>query len=200
MTDPQWVGLQNVEKSHCEAPRTFSIPRLEQRVALKVGDLVKLVFESDRPSTKGFTAERMWVEVREVRAADFVGALDNQPSFLANLQPGDLIEFGPEHVAALDSPPSGLQLPLGQFALVSRDLLGAGAFPTEAYRQVPASSDSSGWVVVSEHGATPGLVPMLVDDLVAAFRILDSILDEPVGSRWKWDPDRLEYASQPSLV
>lgn len=142
MTGPQWVGLQNVEASHREAPRTFSIPRSDQRSRLNVGDLVKLVFEADRPSAKGFTAERMWVEVREIRPSGFVGALDSQPSFISNLQPGDQVEFGPEHVAALRSSASGLELPFGQFALVSRDVAEGESWPAEAYRQVAAAVDS----------------------------------------------------------
>lgn len=197
MTGPRWIGLQNVEASHREAPRTFSIPRSDQRSQLKVGALVKLIFQADGPSAKGFTAERMWVQVVEIRASGFVGALDNQPSFLSNLQPGDRIAFGPEHVAALRASPSGLDLPFGQFALVSRDVAEDGSWPAEAYRRQAGAVDSSGWVVLGERGESPGMVPMLVDDLIAAFRILDSILDEPFGSRWVWDPDRVEYVPSP---
>jgi hypothetical protein len=63
MTKSRWVGLLNVEHSHRNAPRTFSIPRSDQRTQLKPGDLVKLVFEADPPSSTGLNAERMWVTV-----------------------------------------------------------------------------------------------------------------------------------------
>jgi hypothetical protein len=63
----RWIGLQNVETSHRRDPITFSIPRSDQREALKAGDLVKLIFQADPPSPAGLTAERMWVEVREVQ-------------------------------------------------------------------------------------------------------------------------------------
>ena len=197
MTDALWIGLEDVVKTHRAAPRTYSIPRADQRTALKVGDLVKLVFQADRPSPRGFTAERMWVQVLEVLPHGFVGALDNQPSFLRNLRPGDRIEFGPQHVAALSGSPTGLELPYGQFALVSREVV-HGGWPTDAHREPPADPKASGWVVRGPAGDAPGFVQMLVDDLLRDFRVLDSILDEPVGSHWVWDDESLEYVAQPN--
>jgi hypothetical protein len=158
---------------------------------------VKLVFEADGPSDRGFTAERMWVEVREVHPHGYLGALDNVPSFLAELQPGDLIAFGAEHVIALEQSPTGLPLPYGQYALVSKDIIESDAWPTAAYRETPAAADSSGWVLTASTSKEP-LVPILVDDLVTQFRILDSILDEPVGTQWVWNPDTVEYTLRPT--
>lgn len=197
MTQSRWVGLQNVEESHRADPISFSIPRSDQRTSLQVGHLVKLIFTADPPSARGLTAERMWVAVQEVRDGRFVGALDNQPSFITNLQPGDAVHFGPEHVAALYTSPSGLKVPYRQFALVSRDLFDDGQFPVEAHRVPPATDDSSGWVVLTRPGDRDPSVRILVQELVARFRILDSILDEPVGTRWGWDSDRLEYVARP---
>jgi hypothetical protein len=189
----RWVSLQNVEESHRADPVAFSIPRSDQRASLQVGNLVKLIFIADPPSPRGLTAERMWVAVQEVRDGRYVGSLDNQPSFIADLEPGDTVHFGPEHVAALYTSPTGLRVPYRQFAWVSRDLFDAGAFPIEAHRVQPETADSSGWVVLSTPDNRDALEPILVQELVARFRILDSILDEPVGTRWTWDADRLEY-------
>jgi hypothetical protein len=197
MAASRWVGLESVEERHRADPVTFSIPRSDQRASLQVGDLVKLIFTADPPSSAGLTAERMWVEVREVCEGRFVGALDNQPSFIADLEPGDAVHFGPEHVAALYASPSGLTVPYQLFAMVTRDVLDDGEFPVEAYRTSPEAGDSSGWVVVSGRGDRDALARILVQDLVARFRILDSILDEPVGTRWGWDRDRLEYVARP---
>jgi hypothetical protein len=197
MAVSRWAGLQNVETLHRADPVTFSIPRSDQRVSLQVGDLVKLIFTADPPSPAGLTAERMWVAVHDVSDGRFVGLLDNQPSFIADLKPGDAVHFGPEHVAALYTSPSGLRVPYRQFALVSRDLFDDGAFPVEAHRIPPETADSSGWVVLSTSGHRDALARILVQALVARFRILDSILDEPVGTRWAWDSDRLEYVARP---
>jgi hypothetical protein len=197
MTAPKWLGLQDVVAAHRAAPRTYSIPRADQRTRLRVGDVVKLVFEVDLPAHNGPTAERMWVEVREVWRDRYVGALDNQPSFISDLKPGDLIEFGPEHVNALYRSSSGLALPHGLFALVSVDVATGGAWPTEARREPPMSPESSGWVVRGPKGDDSELVQMPIDDLLQQFRVLDSVLDEPVGSRWIWDVSELEYRHQP---
>jgi hypothetical protein len=197
MAPPLWVGLQDVEASHREAPRTFSIPRSDQRSGLKPGDVVKLIFKADRPSERGFTAERMWVQVLEAGSSGYVGALDNQPSFLSNLEPGDRVPFGPQHVAALQSSTSGLDLPLQQFALVSRSIAEAGAWPVEAQRHPADTPESSGWVVRCEGPEASDVIRILVGDLIRQFRVLDSVLDEPVGTKWVWNTDRVEYVLQP---
>ena len=192
MTQPRWTGLQDVEAVHREAPRTFSIPRSDQRNGLRPGDRVKLVFEADRPSPRGFTAERMWVAVREARPGGYVGELTNTPSFLAGLQPGTVVEFGPRHVAALHDSPSGLALPFGLYARVSPEIAQGREWPVAAFRG-PPEPDSSGWVVLASEEPGGELVPMLVDELIDSYRVLDSILDEPVGTAWTWSPDALEY-------
>jgi hypothetical protein len=48
-------------------------------------------------------------------------------------------------------------------------------------------------VIKGAAGDQPGFVQMLVDHLLDDYGILDSILDEPVGSRWLWDEQGLEY-------
>jgi Uncharacterized protein conserved in bacteria (DUF2314) len=194
----RWIGLQDVEAAHRRDPITFSIPRSDQREALKVGDLVKLIFEADPPSPAGLTAERMWVEVREVHGQAFVGSLDNQPSFISDLQPGAVVRFGPEHVATLHTSPTGLRVPYGQSASVSRDVAENGDFPVNARRLEPTAASSSGWILSGRHGEGRGLVSALVDDLIARFRILDSVLDEPVGTSWRWSSERLEYLRGPA--
>ncbi|MFL5540894.1 MAG: hypothetical protein ACJ8J0_18020, partial [Longimicrobiaceae bacterium] len=176
-----------------EAPRTFSIPRSDQRTSLRPGDVVKLVFEADQPSERGFTAERMWVEVREVRPDGYVGVLNNRPSFLADLQPGARVAFGPQHVAALEVSPSGLDLPFGFFARVSPELARGEGWPMAAVRHPSGDPSSSGWEIGA--GDDPGgeRVPMMVDDLLQQYRVLDSILDEPAGTSWRWDDGAMEY-------
>jgi hypothetical protein len=193
MKTPRWIGLLDVEALRREAPLTFSIPRSDQRASLKVGDLVKLIFEAEPPSSTGLTAERMWVEVREVGDGRFVGSLDNQPSFIADLEPGATVRFGPEHVAAIYDSPLGLEIPYAKFALVTRDVFEDRRFPIEAHRVEPTAEDSSGWILIGPDGDAGDLRPVLVGDLIEWFRSLDSILDEPVGTRWAWNPERLEY-------
>ena len=192
MQPPKWSGLQDVEAARREAPRSYSIPRSDQRALLRPGDIVKLVFEADQPSSKGWTAERMWVIVRERNGAGFVGELDNSPSFISNLACGDLIEFQPKHVCALEKSPSGLDIPWGFFAKVSTAIAAGTAWPEVATRLVPDAPSSSGWII-AEGGDTATPTSVLVDELIASYRVLDSILDEPVGTSWRWNANSLEY-------
>jgi hypothetical protein len=193
MQQPKWTGLTDVEAVHREAPRTFSIPRSDQRRSLRPGDVVKLVFEADRPSDRGFTAERMWVEVREVRPDGYVGELSNRPSFLAGLEPGARVTFGPQHVAALEVSPSGLDLPYGLHARVSPEIARGEGWPMAAIRHPADDPGSSGWEIVAREDPGGELVPMLVDDLLQQYRVLDTILDEPVGTSWRWYDEAMEY-------
>lgn len=69
---------------------TFHVPSEEERTSLRPKDVVKLIFD-DR--------ERMWVEVCEVAAGRYRGKLLNKPAVLLTIRQGDLVDFGPEHVA-----------------------------------------------------------------------------------------------------
>ena len=195
---PKWVGLEDAEAQHREAPRTFSIPRAAQRRALTRGDRAKLIFLADPPSAAGHDAERMWVQVLEARPGFYIGALDNVPSFIADLQPGARVEFAPEHVCAIELPGAD-PLPYGKGVVVSRLVAGEGAWPGELRRYPPPEPGWSGWFVLAGSEGMEfrrdrsNFIPMSVDELLYRFRILDSVLDEPVGTRWVWDPDSLEY-------
>lgn len=65
----------------------------------------------------------------------------------------------------------------------------AGAWPVEARRLVAETPESSGWVVRCEGPKASDVIPILVDDLIQQFRVLDSILDEPAGTKWVWDSE-----------
>lgn len=186
--------LENVEKVHRTYPRTYSIPRREQRHGLQVGDIVKLVFLLDRAQGGRPRAERLWVRVHEVAAAAYIGTLDNDPLYLTQLKAGDHIPFGPEHVAALYQPHK--QLPTtGQYALISPDLLTFATWPQRLERHRPQDEQSSGWhLLLSTTGTQPEqLVPYAVEDILQQFPILDSVLHEPIGTAWVWDAEQLEY-------
>ena len=68
---PSDWGLLDAESQHEAFPDTFPIPTLPERVALRTGDMVKLVFVLDPPPASGPNAERMWVEVRANRPLGF---------------------------------------------------------------------------------------------------------------------------------
>lgn len=187
------TSLQDIVASHKEAPRTFSIPRSDERVNLPPGQLVKLVFEiaENEPGLPG--AERMWVEVKERRAdGNYVGELHNQPYFISNVSEGTEVIFGPEHVAALyvkkdDGPwlDESLEVSCSE-KIISDDL-----WPCLAER-ASGSPTHTGWrIYASDMNET--LVSIPAQQVLDQFPVLDSVLGEDVGSSWKWDEAELEY-------
>lgn len=104
-----WM-LVSAEERHTAHPETFEIPAKVDRETLVPGTAAKLLFhidtrEAGRIIDRG--VDRMWVIVSAVTPEGrYVGVLDNDPgqSDGLNLREGDVIVFGPEHVAAIDYP------------------------------------------------------------------------------------------------
>lgn len=81
----------------------FHIPSAEERSHVQIGDRVKplcvlLAHDADGEYVQG---ERLWVTVVEAREQSYVGQLESQPVTSTVLQPGDRIEFTPDHVATI---------------------------------------------------------------------------------------------------
>ena len=97
MTAKISYGLENVEERARRYPRTFEIPPLAERSKLWIGDRAKLIFSP---------GERMWVEIFAVETGPTVyhGRLVSTPA-VARLKIGDLVEFAPENVAAIEREP-----------------------------------------------------------------------------------------------
>jgi hypothetical protein len=106
-----WV-LVSAEERHAAHPGTFQIPPRSDRDALVRGVAAKLLFHietKDAGSVIDRGIDRMWVIVMTVTPEGYLGVLDNDPGYAEglNLRAGDIIAFGPEHVAAIDHPPMG---------------------------------------------------------------------------------------------
>ena len=103
--------LISAEERHAESPATFEIPSREKRLALAPGDAAKLLFEIEcREDGRLIEHEvhRMWVIVKTRVNGGYLGVLDNDHGMGEGVSPklGDVISFGPEHIASIDSPPS----------------------------------------------------------------------------------------------
>ena len=101
MTD--WY-LGNAEAQHAVHPRSFFIPTREKREALEPGEDARLGFYRHEVGPDEPDAERMWVEISRRDGDQYVGTLTNEPLYIKDLQPGDEVRFGPEHVLAIDDP------------------------------------------------------------------------------------------------
>jgi hypothetical protein len=107
--DADGWALVSAEERAAAHPETFQIPTKIDRQTLVPGAAAKLLFQIETKEAKRLIdrgVDRMWVIVREVTPEGYMGVLDNDPgeSEGLNLREGDLIVFGPEHVAAIDYP------------------------------------------------------------------------------------------------
>jgi len=84
-----------------QEPDAYEIPEVEVRESLVPGILVKLVFELAEPADGAPRAERMWVEITHAKNKKYKGVLRNDPYYIASISEGDKVEFGPEHILAL---------------------------------------------------------------------------------------------------
>jgi hypothetical protein len=190
----RFSGLVDAEGRHREHPFTFSIPRSDVRRSLALGDRVKLLFGVG----DGTSNERMWVEVTEVGSGGYVGRLANAPVAIDDLQEGDSVEFGPEHVAAIWRDVA--QAPAaGQFAIVSSRIWRDGLAPVRAVRMPAPDAAFSGWFlfaagdpIVPDDRLT-GFEPVTHHALLERYLSFDSIDDEPPGTAWHWDETELEW-------
>ena len=142
--------LDDVEARQREAPDSFFIPSAAKRHALQPGDEVKLIFRFAL-TAEGIDGERMWVEVVEARDGRYDGRLDNVPENIPSLRRGDLVSFGPEHVAAYLYSAEELGYEPGHSAWVRREsAVPRGPRPGRVSMRPPelrASGGDSGWIL-----------------------------------------------------
>ena len=96
MTNPAMINGVLRNKEH---PNTFHIPPEEERKNLPIGSFAKVGFED--PAGGG---ERMWFRIVSATNGRYIGELNNHPAVVDGLQYGDKVEFGPEHVLAVEAP------------------------------------------------------------------------------------------------
>jgi uncharacterized protein YegJ (DUF2314 family) len=77
----------------------------EERIAVKPGDIVKLIFVYREPmkargSGAEFDSEHMWVEVTDYGDECLIGRLDSSPQYTKLLKSGDAVAFHPKHIIA----------------------------------------------------------------------------------------------------
>lgn len=90
--------LTDSEKLAIENKYTFYKPSRKILKNLKVGNIVKLTFEFESSNSEHPGAERMWVEITEIKDDKFKGKLDNHPFYLHELYAGDEIKFEYKHI------------------------------------------------------------------------------------------------------
>ncbi len=80
----------------------FPIPSHSERHDLQPGAIVKVGI-SWPPERNCGSGERFWVIILERRSGRYLGLVDNDLIGKSELNRGDLIQFGPEHVLDIDT-------------------------------------------------------------------------------------------------
>lgn len=141
--------LENVEDAARVSPRSFFIPSEKSRSTQSVGSAVRLHFLLADPGPDDPRAERMWVDISAVHGSPprYTGRLDNQPKYIRDLHIGDLVEFGPEHIAqAVITRTDPRWLDIAELgALVSARVFESGECVRWMYRTTADRPQDSGW-------------------------------------------------------
>ena len=193
-------GLLDAEAQHDAFPDTFPIPTLAERVSLRTGDMVKLVFVLDPPPASGPNAERMWVEVRGNQPeGTYEGWLTNRPVVIGTLQPSSLIAFEARHVAGIALRKEEVTFDVALRAVVSTRVKEVPGPPEWAGFDAPLDSGDSGWTITAgdepadyfgEDGS--GVEAISLGELVQRFPALVEVFQAGVGE-WVYRPDHRRY-------
>jgi hypothetical protein len=156
-----------------------------------------MIFEPCQP---GESAERMWVIVKQKLSDGYVGALDNIPATIQNLEAGEEFKFGPEHVIAIRTDMGRYDPPEGKTALASPEIIRDGVLPQFARRVAAEKKGDSGWRVFAakKPESVDSLIEVSADDLLEKYAVLDSILYERGTTAWLWNEAELEYQPAPN--
>lgn len=193
---PRSWRLEDAEAVARAHPYTFYKPSAERVAQLKPGNLAKVIFAFDTDDPRAPSAERMWLVIESVLDDRFVGRLDNDPIYIADLNPGDRVEFEARHIIDTDLPGKE-DSPVeryGKRCFVSNRVLYDGAKVGYLYREEPVHNDDSGWRITA--GTEPEDYMDNADNvsyvsLGAVLNLDDRIvglLDSPPGSEFGVDP------------
>ncbi|MGY4396323.1 hypothetical protein ACVWZA_001503 [Sphingomonas sp. UYAg733] len=100
----RWFGRFEIDDPRPVAEQaryTFYLPSENELLALQPGDLAKIIFRS-MPPAPNWGAERMWVIITEADGDRLIGTLDNDPSDMPQLRPGQVVHFKRSNVIDLD--------------------------------------------------------------------------------------------------
>lgn len=146
MQNRSWK-LENAQKLAGEFPYTFHKPSKEVVSQLKAENQAKLIFEFESDDPEAPRAERMWVEITEVKNGMFSGYLDNEPAYIKDLKYKDSIEFRECHIidTDLDDPVPSITDKYIKRCFVTNNILYEGRKVGYLYREEPDYDDDSGW-------------------------------------------------------
>ena len=174
-------SLEDVQAKHQKNPRHFLIPSQEEINQLKLGDQVRLIFVLDTVLENGCRAERMWVELTEIRDGKFKGRLTNQPAYITSIQLGDELDFAREHIASLMIPQLNLDTQKG--AMITKDCFLRREI-NWAIHDEPHHPQDSGWQFFTGYESQedlddPSKITIIsLEDALEMEPLLETVLDK----------------------
>lgn len=146
--------LEDVSDRAIDARYTFYLPSKNVLKLLSPGDGVKVVFLCDVENDKGWSAERMWVQITKKGIFGYEGYLDNDPYYIPDIKAGDLVRFKSKHIIqiSIDDPVPNIIDQYLPRCYVTDSVLNQKKQVTRLYREKPEKDDEnfSGWVLFSE--------------------------------------------------
>ncbi len=187
--------LEDAEATARAHPYTFYKPAAERVAQLKPGNLAKVIFGFDTDDPAAPRAERMWLIIESVQDGRFVGKLDNDPIYIGDLNPGDLVEFEARHIIDTDLPgkEDNLVERYLKRCFVSHRVLYDGQKVGYLYREEPVAEDDSGWRITAgseDEKYMDDSANVSYVSLGAVLNLDDRIiglLDSPVGAEFGFD-------------
>ena len=146
MRNKSWQ-LEDAQQIANEFPYTFHKPSAEAVSLLNKGNLVKLIFVFESNDPEAPIAERMWVEITEVKDSKFSGTLDNDPAYIQDLKYEDLVEFNASHIIDTDieDPIPSITDKYIKRCFVTNRILYEGEKIGYFYREIEHQENDSGW-------------------------------------------------------
>ena len=146
MQNKKW-SLEDAQKIADDFPYTFYKPSKEVVSLLQVGNQAKLIFEFESDDPENPRAERMWVEITEVKENEFYGYLDNDPEYIKDLKYKDPVVFEGCHIIDTDlkDPVPSITDKYIKRCFVTNNILYESKSVGYLYREEPDQEDDSGW-------------------------------------------------------
>jgi len=209
MADGSSYKIMDPRPIAAEAPYTFFLPHESELAALRVGDLVKITFEWEPPFVE-YAAERMWVTVMKIDSDILMGTLENEPFEKDRMRVGDAVTFGRHNILAIRfaDPVPNVRPPeyreYWERCLVDDCVLDGSAVVEYLYREEPDMGSAgdkypdSGWRIRGLENDGEDM-DKRTPQYVAVGAVLNkddswlSLIDAPVGSKFRRDFDTGEY-------
>ncbi len=195
--------LEDVSDRAIDARYTFYLPSREVIDLLSVGDIVKLVFLCDVENDKGWSAERMWVQITAIRDSEFEGFLDNDPYYIPDIKAGDTVVFQPNHIiqTSIDDPVPSIVDDYSSRCFVSGSVLYGDKQVTRLYREEPdeKAESYSGWMLFSVDDSEEFLSDSKNWHYVSLGAVLNKgdefveLLESDYETGYVWDDSKNEY-------